>query len=289
MKLAFILIFVQCYAVAFRLSEKPRSFSSSIQSQHCRRPLTSIFYSSMYTNDNYSDMKITVLGGGAFSLALVKVLSDKNITTNLLVRNQTIADHINHHHNHPKYLSDFTLPLSLYATTDPVEALRGAKFVIHAVPMQNSRDFLLKTKPYLPVKTPILSVTKGVEIGTFSLMNDIMVETLGSDRRFAFLSGPSFAKEIMQGKPAAVVIASNDDPLSSELAEILSSKSFRCHTSRDVLGVELGGAVKNVIALAAGMCEGLDLGMNAMSSLVTRGCVEMGRYLPIIFTRIIIH
>lgn len=144
--------------------------------------------------------------------------------------------------------------------------------------MQSSRVFLNEIKPHLPPNAPILSVTKGVEQTTFCLMNDIIQEVLGSERRAAFLSGPSFAKEIMDGQATTVVIASTDDALASELTEILSSVEFRCHTSRDVKGVELGGAIKNVIALAAGMCEGLGLGMNAMSSLVTRGCMEMGRY-----------
>jgi glycerol-3-phosphate dehydrogenase (NAD+) len=232
-------------------------------------------YGSADLTNKYKNLKFTILGGGAFSLAMVKVLADHNIATTLLVRNQSIADHINTYHYHPKYLSDLKMPVSVNATTDPVEALQNANYVLHAVPMQSSRDFLKKMKPYLSPKVPILSVTKGVEIGTFSLMNDILVETLGDDMRTAFLSGPSFAKEIVMGKPTAVVIASSDDSLSSELSEILSSNTFRCHTSRDVKGVELGGAIKNVIALAAGMCEGLDLGMNAMSSLVTRGCVEM--------------
>ena len=155
--------------------------------------------------------------------------------------------------------------------------MKNAHYVVHAVPMQQSRGFLNSVKEHIPPDVPILSVTKGVEQGTFSLMNDVIVETLGEDKRAAFLSGPSFAKEIMDGFATAVVIASKDDTLASELSELLSSVEFRCHTSRDVKGVELGGAIKNVIALAAGMCEGLGLGMNAMSSLVTRGCTEMAR------------
>lgn len=188
-----------------------------------------------------------------------------------------VAEEINTKHYHPKYLTDSKLPATLLATADPIQALQGCDYIIHAVPMQASRSFLTEMKPFLPPDVPILSVTKGVEQGTFCLMNDIIVEVLGPDRRAAFLSGPSFAKEIMDGQATAVVIASTDDALASELAEILSSVEFRCHTSRDVKGVELGGAIKNVIALAAGMCEGLGLGMNAMSSLVTRGCTEMSR------------
>lgn len=189
-----------------------------------------------------------------------------------------MADHINSKHYHPKYLTDSLLPATLVATSDPASACRDADYIIHAVPMQSSRVFLNEIKPHLPPNAPILSVTKGVEQTTFCLMNDIIQEVLGSERRAAFLSGPSFAKEIMDGQATTVVIASTDDALASELTEILSSVEFRCHTSRDVKGVELGGAIKNVIALAAGMCEGLGLGMNAMSSLVTRGCMEMGRY-----------
>jgi len=188
-----------------------------------------------------------------------------------------VADFLNLNRYHPKYLNGTILPDNIWATSDPVLALSSADFIVHAVPMQQSRFFLNSIKEFLPEKTPILSVTKGVEIGTFCLMNEVLTECLGSERRTAFLSGPSFAMEIMQGKATAVVIASSDDSLSTDLSEILTSDAFRCHTSRDVKGVELCGAMKNVIALAAGMCEGLGLGMNAMSSLVTRGCIEMSR------------
>lgn len=186
-------------------------------------------------NFQYEDLKFTILGGGAFSLALAKVLCDKKIQTTLLLRNQTIADSINRDHYHPKYLSDCKLPESLYATSNTLEAFQNVNYIVHAVPMQASREFLLNIKSNLPVNVPILSVTKGVEIGTFSLMNDILLDTLGSDRPYAFLSGPSFAKEIMLGKPTAVVIASNDDSLASELSEVMSSGKFRCHYTRDVL------------------------------------------------------
>ena len=208
----------------------------------------------------YSDIRFAILGGGAFSLALSKVLSYKNISSTFLVRNQSVADHINEFHYHPKYLSDCRIPNQVWATSDPAIALQNVNYVVHAVPMQQSRSFLTSIKQHLPSKVPILSVTKGVEQKTFCLMNDIILETIGPDHPAAFLSGPSFAQEIMNGEATAVVIASTDESLSKELAEILSSVEFRCHTSRDVKGVELGGAIKNVIALAAGMCEGLGLG-----------------------------
>lgn len=235
------------------------------------------YQSTATPSHNIDTMKFSILGGGAFSLALAKVLSHRNINCTMLVRTQDVADFINTNHRHPKYLTDSLLPTQLTATTDPVEALKSARYIIHAVPMQSSRDFLLKMKPYISPNVPILSVTKGVEQGTFSLMSDIIAETLGPDQQCAYLSGPSFALEIMNSQATAVVIASTSDVLANELSYILSSNEFRCHTTGDVKGVELGGAVKNVIALAAGMCEGLGLGMNAMSSLVTRGCLEMGR------------
>ncbi|KAJ1431628.1 hypothetical protein B484DRAFT_327783, partial [Ochromonadaceae sp. CCMP2298] len=182
----------------------------------------------------YSHVKVAIFGGGAFSLAMAKVLSYKNITTTLLVRQQSVADHINEKHYHPKYLPDSLLPPQVRATADPAEALLGSNYCIHAVPMQQSRAFLTSIKPWLPSTVPILSVTKGVEQGTFSLMNDIIVETLGPQQRAAFLSGPSFAKEIMNGEATAVVIASEEAELAKEIAEMMSSVEFRCHTSGDV-------------------------------------------------------
>ena len=208
---------------------------------------------------SFQDIQFSIMGGGAFSLALAKVLSYKGIKSTLLVRDQKVADEINEKRFHPKYLTDCEVPKTMWATSDPEACLKDANYVIHAVPMQASREFLEKNKQYIPHNAPILSVTKGVEQITFQLMNDIIEETLGVDKRAAFLSGPSFAREIMEGKATAVVIASKDDTLSSELSEILSSVEFRCHTARDVKGVELGGAIKNVIALAAGMCEGLGM------------------------------
>lgn len=180
-----------------------------------------------------TNIKFAICGGGAFSIAMAQVLAHRNIPVNLLVRNQTVADHINEHHRHPKYLPDCVLPSQLWATSDPMLAFDKVKYVIHAVPMQQSRSFLMSMKPYLPITIPILSVTKGMEESTFCLMDDIIVETLGNGHRTAYLSGPSCAREIINGQASAVVIASTSS-LASELSEIMSSEKFRCHTSRDV-------------------------------------------------------
>ena len=222
-------------------------------------------------------VRVTVMGGGNFGLALATVLGRKGVPTTLLVRKQEVADQLNMNHSHPQYMSDIKLPTSIVATADPKTALSDATYIIHAVPCQFSRSFLESVKEYIPPYTPILSASKGIETSSLGFMADILEESLGTSRSYAFLSGPSFAREICEDVATAVVIASKDLLLADDLAVLMSSDTFRCFTSSDVIGVEVGGAVKNVIALSAGMCEGLGLGTNAMSGLVTRGCAEMRR------------
>lgn len=222
-------------------------------------------------------VRVAVMGGGNFGLALATVMARKNIPTTLLVRDEQIAQHLNTKHVHPRYMSDIELPKVICATSDPATALNDATYIIHAVPCQYSRDFLEKVKEHVPAGVPVLSASKGIETTSLGFMQDILKECLGTDRSYAFLSGPSFAREICQGVATAVVVASEDLLLADDLADLMSSENFRVFTTKDVIGVEIGGAVKNVIALSAGMCEGLGLGTNAMSGLVTRGCSEMRR------------
>jgi glycerol-3-phosphate dehydrogenase len=185
------------------------------------------------TPNQYQDLKFTICGGGAFSLAMAKVLSHKNISVNLLVRNQTVADFINENHFHPKYLSDKILPSGLWATSDPQVGFKDTDYIIHAVPCQESRKFLTNMKQFMPPKASIFVVTKGVEDGTFCFMSEIIQQTLGEERRSAYLGGPSFASEIMDGYATTIVIAS-EDGLAGELSAIMSSANFRCHTTSDV-------------------------------------------------------
>lgn len=222
-------------------------------------------------------VRVAVMGGGNFGLALATVVARNNIPTTLLIRDQDTADQLNSEHKHPRYMSDIVLPKNIRATADPETALSDATFIIHAVPVQFSRKFLDNVKDHIPPGVPVLSASKGIESTSLGFMMDILKECLGEDRSYAFLSGPSFAREICEGVATAVVIASEDLLLADDLADILQSDNFRVFTTKDVVGVEIGGAVKNVIALAAGMCEGLGLGTNAMSGLVTRGCAEMRR------------
>ena len=222
-------------------------------------------------------VRIAVMGGGNFGLALATIAARNGIPTSLLVRSEEIADYINTHHRHPKYMQNVTFPTRIRATSDPKASLSDATYIIHAVPCQYSREFLTSVAEYVPNGVPVLSVSKGIETTSLGFMNDLLKECLGEERPYAFLSGPSFAREICEGVATAVVIASEDLDLARDLATLLSDSNFLCFTSRDVVGVEIGGAVKNVIAIAAGMCEGLGLGTNAMSGLVTRGCGEMRR------------
>jgi glycerol-3-phosphate dehydrogenase (NAD+) len=197
-------------------------------------------------------VRIAVMGGGNFGLALASVTARKGIPTTLLVRSKEVADIINTYHYHPVYMSDFQLPTRLRATTNPSECLPDATYIVHAVPVQYSRKFLHGVAQYIPPSTPIISGSKGIETSSLGFMADILSECLGNERSYAFLSGPSFAREICEGVATAVVVASEDILLARDLAELLSNDSFRVFISSDVIGVEIGGAVKNVIALAAG-------------------------------------
>jgi glycerol-3-phosphate dehydrogenase (NAD+) len=221
--------------------------------------------------------KVVVTGGGSFGTAMGNLLAQNGYPVSLLVRKAWVCDEINNEHRNPKYLSEYVLPDNLTATVDPVEAFRDAKLCVHAVPVQATRRFLTGLAQYFPPDLPVLCTSKGLEISSLSLMCELLPSMLGSQRAYAYLSGPSFAAEMMQGLPTAVVIASNRRSFAVDLGDMLSSPSFKVFTSSDTVGLEIAGAIKNVIAIAAGMSEGLGLGTNSMAALVTRGCSEMRR------------
>lgn len=232
-------------------------------------------YSHLATKE--SSLKCTILGGGSFGLAMACVTARRGLDTTLLMRNKDHVRALTEDGKHPQYLSDVMLPKGIHATTDAAEALKDASFVVHAIPVQYSRQYLRKIRKHIPENAPVLCTSKGIDKKSLQLMCEILPDMLGADRGYGFLSGPSFAREIAEDLATAVVVASEDRRLAYEFSAILSSKTFRVFTSQDVVGLEVGGAVKNVIALAAGMCEGLDLGTNAVTALVTRGCYEMQR------------
>ena len=217
-----------------------------------------------------------MLGGGSFGTAMAS-LGRKGVQVQLIVRKPAVVEEINANRTNPYYQKGLLLPDTVSATLDPTEAFDGCDFIFHAVPVQFSRATLEKVGPLMPAGVPVISLSKGFETSTLCLMSDVLTECLGADRPLAYLSGPSFAAEIVNGIVTAVTIASYDRNLAIDVCTLLSSTNFRALYTPDVIGVEVGGAIKNVIAIAAGLCEGLGLGTNAMAALVTRGCSEMRR------------
>ena len=176
-----------------------------------------------------------------------------------------------------RYLPGVAFPSNLVAEPDLARCLAGARDVLVVVPSHGLRDTLTKIKPLLAPDARICWATKGFELHTGKLPHQVAEEVLGSDRPMAVLSGPTFAKEVAEGLPTALTIAANDQEFAAALAKAMSSDVFRAYTSDDMIGVEVGGAIKNVLAIGAGMCDGLGFGANTRIAMINRGLVEMMR------------
>ena len=224
-----------------------------------------------------STKKVAVMGGGSFGTAMATLLARNkaDLDVVILLRNEDDAAAINDDHRNAKYLPQYELPHNVRATCDPATALSSADFIVHAVPVQSSKKFLAGVKDHIDRETPILCLAKGLEVGTCEMMSEVIPEGLGRSQPLAVLSGPTFAVELMQGLPTAIVAASEDEELARRVQRLFASSCLRVNTSTDVVGVELSGALKNVLAIAAGMIEGLELGNNAMAALVAQGCAEI--------------
>ncbi len=222
--------------------------------------------------------KVGVMGGGSFGTAMATLLArnkPEGLDVVILVRSQQDADAINDTHRNAKYLPEYELPESVRATTDPAAALAGADFIIHAVPVQSSKAFLSGVKDHIDPATPLLCLSKGLEVGTCEMMSEVIPRGLGRDQPLAVLSGPTFAVELMQGLPTAIVAASESKDLAWRVQRLFASSCLRVNTSTDVTGVEMSGALKNVLAIAAGIVDGLELGNNALAAVVAQGCAEI--------------
>lgn len=223
-------------------------------------------------------MQIAVIGGGSWGTALAHLLAEKDYTVRLLVRDAEQARAINSEHRNPRYLADLALHPGVYATLDAAEALNQCAFVLSAVPCQQTRLVLRGLRPLLGQGVVIVSASKGIEVSGLKTVGQMVQEELAElSPRYAVLSGPSFACEVVRRQPTAVVLGCADTVLGAELRATFSTSWFRTYSSTDVQGVELGGAVKNVIAIAAGMCDGMAFGHNARAALITRGLAEMSR------------
>jgi len=225
--------------------------------------------------------RIAILGGGSWGTALGIVLSraHRKHEISLWVHDPALAETIARDRENRTYLPGHQLAREVHVTAHVREAVAGAQILIGAVPTAHARAVYSATAAHVSPRTVLVSASKGLEPDTHKRMSEVIGEVLAPKfaPRFAVLSGPSFAAEAAKGEPTAVVLASHDKLLASELQQEFAAPNFRLYTNEDVLGVELAGAMKNVIAIAAGVCQGLGLGSNPLAALITRGLAEMSR------------
>jgi len=223
-------------------------------------------------------IRAAVLGTGSWGTAFGKVLADAGTDVVLWARRPELAAAVRDLHENPDYLPGVALPGNVTATDDAVEAVTGADFVVLAVPSQSLRDNLASLVSGLSQGVVLVSLMKGVELGTSKRMSEVITEVADvAARQVAVVTGPNLAKEIAGCQPAATVVACSDVVAAERLQTACTTGYFRPYTNTDVVGCELGGAVKNVIALATGMAEGMGFGDNTKASLITRGLAETAR------------
>ncbi|KRV50974.1 glycerol-3-phosphate dehydrogenase [Wenjunlia vitaminophila] len=222
--------------------------------------------------------RVAVFGTGSWGTAFAVVLADAGCEVTLWGRRPELVEALNATRANPDYLPEVALPERVRATTDPSAAAEGAEFTVLAVPAQTLRGNLAAWTPVLSPKTVLVSLMKGIELGTAKRMSEVIAEVTGAPaERVAVLSGPNLAREIAHRQPAASVVACRDEAVARRLQTACHTPYFRPYTNTDVTGCELGGAVKNVIALAVGIADGMGLGDNAKASLITRGLAETTR------------
>lgn len=221
--------------------------------------------------------RIAVVGAGAWGTTLALLVGRREPVT-LLARDPAVADEISRTRRNERRLPAIELPDALVATADPAALRDATDLVIIAVPSSHLRDEVARLAPSIPGSADILSVVKGLETGTLRRMSEVIAEAGGIDpARIAALSGPNLAGEIARGLPASAVVAATDLTLARRIADRLSRREFRLYVNNDILGVELCGALKNVVAIAAGAADGLGFGDNGKAGLITRGLAEMMR------------
>lgn len=225
---------------------------------------------------------IAILGGGSWGTALALLLARNHpaLPLSLWVHDPALARAMWERRENEVYLPGFKLPETIRVSNDIAQTVAGSTLLVGVAPSAHARQVYTAAFAALDPLPPVVSATKGIETGTLARMSQVIEETAAARSRraqVAVLSGPSFALEVARGDPAAVVAASRESTLARRVQQIFSGPTFRVYTSEDVVGVEMGGAVKNVIAIAAGICTGLGLGHNTLAALVTRGVAEMTR------------
>lgn len=220
-------------------------------------------------------MKVAVLGGGSWGTTVASLLA-RNTPTILWARSAATADEINAHHSNKKYLPAAQLNPELRATDDIEQAVTDRDLLVMAIPAQNFRAVLKQTAPHLKTAVPVVSLTKGLEADSHLRMSEIIRQELPG-HPVAVLTGPNLAPEIIAGRAAASVVAADNPPLTARLQSLFQTGMFRVYTNQDLIGCELGGVLKNIIAIAAGMGDGLGAGDNTRAAVITRGLAEISR------------
>ena len=226
---------------------------------------------------NSSISKACVVGSGSWGTAFTGLLAPNVNEVVLWCRSAQVAEEINLRRRNPKRLTDYELCENVSATADAALALGGSGVVVLAVPSAHLRGVCRRIAPYVPNDAIIVVLTKGMEPGTHKLMHEIAADELGDVSRIAVVSGPNHAEEISRGQVSAAVVASSDASVAERVQDLVFSYSFRSYVSSDVVGVEVCGAVKNVVAIACGLAAGLGAGDNTLAALMTRGIAEVAR------------
>ncbi len=224
-----------------------------------------------------SSSRITVVGAGAMGITCAVLLRQNGHAVTVLGHAGPSIDALRAGRENPRLLPGITLPAEVALTADPAEAFGGCAMVVNCVPTQRTREAFAALAPHLPAGAAVISCAKGVEVDTLLRPTEVIGQVIGDAHPLAVMSGPNIAAELARRLPATAVTASHDAALAARVQRAFGTRWFRLYTSDDVLGVELAGAVKNVIALAAGILDGLKAGNNAKASLVTRGLVEISR------------
>ncbi len=229
-----------------------------------------------------SSQKIAVIGAGSWGTALAGVLSGKGLTTSLWGHNPDFVELLRRENENKKYLPGFSFPPNLSLSSDLVTTLQGSSTVCMVVPSHGFRTVFSRIAPLLAKGTLVISAVKGIENESLMTMTQVMTEILGAelqtrDISLAVLSGPSFAKEVALGMPTAVTIGCDNIEKAQELQRIFGTERFRVYASRDVIGLEISAALKNIVAIAAGISDGIGYGLNSRAALITRGLAEIKR------------
>ncbi len=221
-------------------------------------------------------MRITVLGAGSWGTTVASVLTRRDHDSLIWARSLAAADEINDQHTNGRYLPGFKLPVRLRSTSDLEEAARHAQMLVVGIPCASFRDTIEQVRPYLHPWVPVVSLSKGLETGSLLRMTQVIKEVLPGHPAAA-LTGPNLAKEIMSGMAAASVIATEDLSVAAAMQEVIRRRLLRVYTNHDVIGCEIGGALKNVVAIATGIAEGLGVGDNTRAAVISRGLAELTR------------